>query len=153
MWPRTGAGPETARSCTGPTELRTRARYRLVRLQDGRRNVDDVVELIAGAGKHQVRMEFAYDGSGLAKGGDVTLYYDGTAVGTGRVEKNQPMGYSADEACDVGSDSSSPASPDYGPTGNRFTGEIEWVQLDIGEDSHDHLITAEERFNLAMARQ
>ena len=29
------------------------------------------------AGKHQVRMEFAYDGGGLAKGGDVTLYYDG----------------------------------------------------------------------------
>jgi hypothetical protein len=54
---------------------------------------------------------------------------------------------------DVGSDTGSPASPDYGPTGNRFTGEIEWVQLDIGEDSHDHLITPEERFNLAMARQ
>ena len=31
-------------------------------------------------------MEFAYDGGGLAKGGDVTLYYDGDAVGTGRVE-------------------------------------------------------------------
>ena len=30
-----------------------------------------------------------------------------------------PMGYSADEACDVGSDTGSPASPDYGPTGNR----------------------------------
>ena len=29
------------------------------------------------AGSHQVRMEFAYDGGGLAKGGDVTLYYDG----------------------------------------------------------------------------
>ena len=29
------------------------------------------------AGTHQVRMEFAYDGGGLAKGGDVTLYYDG----------------------------------------------------------------------------
>ena len=105
------------------------------------------------AGKHQVRMEFAYDGGGLAKGGDVTLYYDGEPVGTGRVEKTQPMGYSADEACDVGSDTGSPASPDYGSTGNRFTGEIEWVQLDIGEDNHDHLITAEERFNLAMARQ
>ena len=26
-------------------------------------------------------MEFAYDGGGLAKGGGVTLYYDGTAVG------------------------------------------------------------------------
>ena len=31
------------------------------------------------AGKHQVRMEFTYDGGGLAKGGDVTLYYDGRA--------------------------------------------------------------------------
>ena len=93
------------------------------------------------AGKHQVRMEFKYDGGGLAKGGDVTLYYDGKSVGKGRVEQTQPMGYSADEACDVGSDTGSPASPDYGPTGNRFTGEIEWVQLDTGEDSHDHLIT------------
>jgi len=104
-------------------------------------------------GKSQVRMEFKYDGGGLAKGGDVTLYYDGKPVGSGRVERTQPMGYSADEACDVGCDTGSPASPDYGPTGNRFTGEIEWVQLDIGEDSHDHLITTEQRFNLAMARQ
>ena len=105
------------------------------------------------AGKHQVRMEFSYDGGGLAKGGDVALFYDGEAVGTGRVEKTQPMGYSADEACDVGADTGSPASPDYGPTGNRFTGKIEWVQLDIGDDSHDHLITPEQRLNLAMGRQ
>jgi arylsulfatase len=105
------------------------------------------------AGKHQLRMEFAYDGGGLAKGGDVALFYDGEAVGTGRVEKTQPMGYSADEACDVGADTGSPASPDYGPTGNRFTGTIEWVQLDIGEDSHDHLITPEARVNLAMGKQ
>jgi arylsulfatase A-like enzyme len=28
-------------------------------------------------GKHQVRAEFAYDGGGLGKGGDVSLYYDG----------------------------------------------------------------------------
>lgn len=105
------------------------------------------------AGKHQLRMEFTYDGGGLAKGGDVALFYDGEAVGTGRVEKTQPMGYSADEACDVGADTGSPASPDYGPTGNRFTGTIEWVQLDIGEDSHDHLITPEARVNLAMGKQ
>jgi arylsulfatase A-like enzyme len=104
-------------------------------------------------GKHQVRMEFKYDGGGLAKGGDVTLYYDGKAVGKGRVEKTQPMGYSADEACDVGADSGSPASPDYGPTGNTFNGTINWVQLDIGEDDHDHLVTAEDRLRVAMARQ
>ena len=79
------------------------------------------------AGRHQLRMEFAYDGGGLGLGGDVTLYYDGAAVGKGRVEKTQPLAYSADEGCDVGTDAGSPASPDYGPTGNKFTGEIEWV--------------------------
>ncbi len=66
-------------------------------------------------GDHQVRMEFKYDGGGLAKGGDVTLYYDGRAVGKGRVDRTIPMGYSADEACDVGNDTGSPASPDYSP--------------------------------------
>jgi arylsulfatase len=105
------------------------------------------------SGKHQVRMEFKYDGGGLAKGGDVTLFYDGKAVGKGRVEKTQPMGYSADEACDVGADSGSPASPDYGPTGNSFSGTIDWVQIDIGTDDHDHLVSPEERFQLAMSRQ
>ena len=104
-------------------------------------------------GKHQVRIEFAYDGGGLGKGGDVKLFFDGKNAGAGRVEKTQPMAYSADEACDVGSDTGSPASPDYGPTGNQFTGTIEWVQLDIGDDSHDYLITAEDRFNIAMAKQ
>ena len=105
------------------------------------------------SGDHQVRMEFKYDGGGLGKGGDVTLFYDGKSVGQGRVEKTQPMAYSADEACDVGCDTGSPASPDYGPSDNKFTGEIEWVQLDLGDDSQDHLITAEERFHIAMAKQ
>ena len=29
------------------------------------------------AGNHQLRAEFGYDGGGLAKGGNVTLFYDG----------------------------------------------------------------------------
>ncbi len=65
------------------------------------------------AGTHQVRMEFAYDGGGLAKGGDVTLYYDGTAVGTGRVEATQPMIFSADETTDIGYESGTTVTPDY----------------------------------------
>ena len=72
------------------------------------------------AGHHQVRMEFKYDGGGLAKGGGVTLYMDGKAVGQGRVEQTVPMVYSADETCDVGKEGGSPVSPDYGPTGNEF---------------------------------
>ena len=105
------------------------------------------------SGAHEVRMEFSYDGGGLGKGGDVTLYYDGKAVGKGRVDQTEPMAFSADEACDVGSDTGSPASPDYGPTGNRFTGTIDWVKLDIGEDTHDHLIEPQDKLNIAMSRQ
>jgi arylsulfatase A-like enzyme len=104
-------------------------------------------------GEHQARMEFAYDGGGLARGGTVTLYYDGKPVGSGRVDRTIPMGFSADEACDVGMDTGSPASPDYGAGNNRFTGEIAWVQLDIGDDGHDHLIRPQDRLNLAIARQ
>ncbi len=105
------------------------------------------------AGKHQLRIEFTYDGGGRGKGGEVTRDYDGHAVGTGRVEQTEPMAFSADEACDVGSDTGSPASTDYGPKGNKFTGDIAWVRLDISDDSHDHLITAEDKLNIAMSRQ
>ena len=63
------------------------------------------------------------------------------------------MAYSADEACDVGCDTGSPASYEYGTTGNSFTGKIEWVQIDLKGDDHDHLVSAEERLKVAMARQ
>src|SRR6185295_18925550 len=107
------------------------------------------------SGTHQVRMEFAYDGGGLAKGGTVTLYVDGDEVGEGRVEGTVPMIFSGDETADVGSDTASPVSDDYGPGDNVFNGEVAWVQIDLGEDAEDadHLITPEERLSVAMARQ
>jgi arylsulfatase A-like enzyme len=105
------------------------------------------------AGKHQVRVEFAYDGGGLAKGGDVTLYYDGDEVGTGRVGATQPMVFSADETTDVGYESGTPVSPDYTQQSSRFNGKIHWVQIDTGTDDHEHLIDPEERLRVAMARQ
>ncbi len=105
------------------------------------------------AGTHQVRMEFAYDGGGLAKGGDVTLYYDGNAVGTGRVENTQPMIFSADETTDIGQETGTTVTPDYTARDSRFTGKINWVQIDLGTDDHDHFIDPEERLRLAMARQ
>lgn len=104
-------------------------------------------------GTHQVRAEFAYDGGGLAKGGDVTLYYDGTPVGTGRVEVTQPMVFSADETTDIGYESGTPVSDDYTPQTSRFRGRINWVQIDLGGDDHDHLIDPDERVRIAMARQ
>jgi arylsulfatase len=105
------------------------------------------------AGHHQVRMEFKYDGGGTGKGGAITLYVDGKSVGQGRIERSVPMAYSADETCDVGMEGGSPVSPDYGPSGNEFSGEVNWVQIDLEKDDQDHLISPEERYKIAMARQ
>jgi arylsulfatase A-like enzyme len=112
-------------------------------------------EGVVPAGDHQVRMEFGYDGGGLAKGGDVTLFLDGTPVGKGRVEGTQPMIFSADETTDVSSDGGTPVSDDYGPKDTAFTGRVRWVQIDLDDAAEDldHLITPEERFRIAMARQ
>jgi arylsulfatase len=106
-------------------------------------------------GTHQVRMEFAYDGGGLAKGGDVTIFLDGAKVGAGRVQATVPMIFSGDETADVGRDTGSPVSDDYDVEGSVFTGTVNWVQIDLGEDAEDadHLITPEERLRVAMARQ
>ena len=106
-------------------------------------------------GEHQVRMEFAYDGGGLGKGGTATLYLDGAKVGEGRIDATVPMVFSADETTDVGNDSGTPVSDDLDDGDNAFTGRVQWVEIDLGEDAQDadHLITAEERLNVAMARQ
>jgi arylsulfatase len=107
------------------------------------------------SGTHQVRMEFAYDGGGLAKGGTVTLYQNGEKTGEGRVEGTVPLIFSADETADVGQDTASPVSDDYEGESSVFNGTVNWVQIDLGKDAEDadHLITPEERLNLAMARQ
>ena len=105
------------------------------------------------AGTHQVRMEFSYDGGGLAKGGDVTLFYDGNQVGAGRVGATQPMIFSADETTDIGYESGTTVSSDYTAHTSRFTGKINWIQLDVGIDDHDHLIDPEERLRVVMSRQ
>ncbi len=107
------------------------------------------------AGNHQVRMEFAYDGGGLAKGGTVSLYVDGKKAGEGKVPATEPMLFSADDGCDVGVDTGAPVSPDYGSRGNEFSGKIKGVQLAIAEDavSVDHMVSPEDAMRIAMARQ
>jgi arylsulfatase A-like enzyme len=107
------------------------------------------------SGTRQVRMEFAYDGGGMGKGAAITLYVDGKKVGDGHVGRTHALFFSMDETLEVGCDVGEPVSPDYGPRGNEFTGKIKWVQIDIDAAAKDadHMIGAEERFNLAMARQ
>jgi arylsulfatase len=107
------------------------------------------------AGEHQVRMEFAYAGGGVGKGGTVTLYTDGKKVGEGTIDATLAFVFSADDGLDVGEDSGAPVSPDYGPQGNAFNGKVKGIQLAIAEaaENSDHLVTPADAMRVAMARQ
>jgi arylsulfatase A-like enzyme len=105
------------------------------------------------AGEHQVRMEFAYAGGGLGKGGKVRLYTDGKKVGEGEIPATLAMVFSADDGLDVGEDSGAPVSPDYGSRDNGFNGTVKGVQLSIAEDDGKHLVDPKEAIRVALARQ
>jgi arylsulfatase A-like enzyme len=107
------------------------------------------------AGEHQVRMEFAYAGGGLGKGGTATLYVDGEQVGQGKVGATLAFVFSADDGCDVGEDSGAAVSPDYGPLGNHFNGEVKGVQLSIVDDPNNssHLVDPQQAIRAAIGRQ
>jgi arylsulfatase len=99
-------------------------------------------------------VEFAYDGGGIGKGGTATLFVDGNEAASGRLERTCAFLFSLDETCAVGSDSGAPVCEDYpAGTASELTGTIKFVQIDIGTDSHDHLIDPEIKAHLAMSRQ
>jgi hypothetical protein len=103
------------------------------------------------AGIHQIRMEFAYDGGGLGKGANITLYVDGAKVGEGHLKATIPIGFSADETTDVGKDTGSRVVPDYG-YGSTFTGKVHWVTIVTGGEDESHLITPEQQFAFHLAQ-
>ena len=105
------------------------------------------------SGTHQVRAEFAYDGGGLGKGGDVTLYCDGNKVGEGRVGATQPFIFSADEGVDVGCELGTTVAPGASIADSTFTGAINWVELKVGDDDHSHQIDPADHISVLMARQ
>jgi arylsulfatase len=79
----------------------------------------------------------------------------GKRVGEGRVKRSHALFYPMDETLEVGCDMGDPVSGDYPPGDNAFNGAVHWVRIDIdaAAGDADHLIGAEERFLLAMARQ
>lgn len=84
------------------------------------------------AGRSTIRFEFAYDGDGLAKGGTGTLYVNDEQVGQGRIERTQPMVFSADETADVGIDLATPVVERIGAErASRFTGTVERVTVEV----------------------
>jgi hypothetical protein len=104
-------------------------------------------------GTHLVGMHFDYDGGGVAKGGDVRLFIDGTLVGHGRVERTQPLPFASDEPLEIGSDWGSPVTRDY--CAHIFNGEVNWVEIGIPENAPDFdgEIAQEERLEVALAKE
>ena len=105
-------------------------------------------------GTHQLRME-SYDGGGLGKGGTVSLYVDGEKTGEGRVEATVPMVSSADETCDLGSDTALGGQRRLRLGREPLHGHDQLGAARCAEAAEDldHLITPGERLRMAMARQ
>ena len=82
-------------------------------------------------GKATIRLNFDYDGGGLGKGGTATILVNGETVASGRIERTQPMIFSADETAGVGVDDATPVTNDYRERDNTFTGKIHKVTIDV----------------------
>lgn len=83
------------------------------------------------SGKATIRFDFAYDGGGLGAGGTGTLFVNGNKVAQGRIDKTNPIMFSADEGADVGIDEGTPVTEDYTVAGSRFSGKIDRVTIDV----------------------
>ncbi len=83
-------------------------------------------------GNHTIRFEFDYDGDGMGKGGLGTLYVDDVKVAESRIDRTQPMVFSADETADVGVDLATPVVETIGSeAASRFTGKINSVTIEV----------------------
>ena len=84
------------------------------------------------AGRATLRFDFAYDGEGLGKGGQGTLYVNDQKVGEARIERTQPAAFSADETADVGIDLGTPVVEAIGADHrSAFTGRIDKVTVQL----------------------
>jgi arylsulfatase len=85
------------------------------------------------AGPATVILDFDYEGGGLGKGGTATLSVNGKNVAEGRIDKTQPLLFSADETADVGLDNQTPVAEGIGigRDKTRFTGKIRKVTVEV----------------------
>lgn len=83
-------------------------------------------------GTSTVKIDFAYDNPGkLGQGGTATLYVNGKAVGSGKIDMTQFAIFSADECASVGVDLETPVSKDYNRETSHFNGTIGAVTITL----------------------
>ncbi|OYW24138.1 MAG: arylsulfatase [Planctomycetales bacterium 12-60-4] len=87
------------------------------------------------AGKHTIKVDFAYDGGGIGKGGTATISLDGKEVAKGKIERTVGVRFSLDETFDVGSDTGTPVVDDYtDKMPFKFTGKLNKFVTELGKD-------------------
>lgn len=88
-------------------------------------------EQVVWPGRHQVVLDFVYDGGPPGSGGEARLLLDGQQVASGRIPATTAYYFAFDETFNVGVDRGSPVVDDYLPLRNAFTGTIEQVVVDL----------------------
>jgi hypothetical protein len=89
-------------------------------------------------------MEFVYDGNGLGKGANITLYIDGKKSGEGRLDATIPFTFGSEDRSEVGRNPGSPVIPDDYQAGSTFNGRVNWIVVETGDVSQSKLITPQQ---------
>ncbi len=84
-------------------------------------------------GPHTIEFRFSYDGGGFGKGGTGSLYLDGVEAGTGRIERTLFFTFPGHDTLNIGRDPRTSVSDEYPQHENAFSGEIDWVRIDLGD--------------------
>jgi arylsulfatase len=82
------------------------------------------------SGPVKLRAEFKYDGGGLGKGGEMSLYVNDQKAGEGRLEHTQGITLGLGGTLDIGEDTGSPVDEAYTPP-FRFSGTIKQVTVEL----------------------
>ena len=98
----------------------------------GRDHYDILTSVAVPAGDFVAKIRFDYDGGGAGKGGLITIKANGKTLASGRVERTQPVIFSADDLTDVGVDNSTQVLPEYNSVAEtEFTGTLKHVTVAI----------------------
>lgn len=81
------------------------------------------------SGKHEIMLDFKYDGGGNGKGGMATLSADGRQIASGRIAATIPLivGF---ETFDVGLDTGTPVVEDYAVP-FAFDGDLKKIEIEV----------------------
>jgi hypothetical protein len=92
-------------------------------------------------GKTTLVVDFAYDGGGMGRGGEITLKANGKKIAGGRLERTIPIQFSLGEGVDIGMDIGSPIDFTY-DLPFAFTGEIDKVEIELKSERTAHTAQA-----------